>query len=323
MGNKGWKTGFAFKLPRGDRYSLELVKQTAKSEMTFQEAWEAYKPVSNRDNRSWKSDRARAKRLIKHLGDTKIEEMSLETVEKYRVVRSQEVTYRGTTPTPCTLNHEVKLLRHVINYMVEIGNIEKNPIAKVKLLRENNVRASVITEEQLTALLRVADDDLRPIILVAYDTGMRKSEILKLRWVNVDLHEGVVIVAETKNDEPRAVYLTGRAKAELQQLPRSISGYVFVNPRTNKPWVDIKKKWNRAREAAGVEELWFHDHRRSFVTNARRRGVPESVVMKISGHKTRTVFDRYNVVSVEDVKNAIVQIEQGREKAQAQEKKAA
>lgn len=72
--------------------------------------------------------------------------------------------------------------------------------------------------------------------------------------------------------------------------------------------------FERACEAAGAEGVWFHDLRRSFVTNARRRGVAESVVMRMSGHRTRSVFDRYNVVDDTDVKTAVTAIEVGRRK---------
>lgn len=80
---------------------------------------------------------------------------------------------------------------------------------------------------------------------------------------------------------------------------------------------DIRKQFLDACDKAGIKAtgkdgLWFHDLRRSFVTNARRRGVPESVVMKMSGHKTRSVFDRYNIVNEDDVREAVKSIEAGR-----------
>jgi hypothetical protein len=80
-----------------------------------------------------------------------------------------------------------------------------------------------------------------------------------------------------------------------------------------KPVRQLRKAFQRACRAAGLEDVWFHDLRRSFTTNARRRGAPESVVVRLSGHRTRAVFDRYNVVVVsdEDLRAAVRQIEAG------------
>ena len=87
------------------------------------------------------------------------------------------------------------------------------------------------------------------------------------------------------------MYLTGQTLQALKSLPRLATEYVFVNPLSGKPWQETRKMFRRACENAKLEGIWFHDLRRSFVTNARRRGVPESVVMKLSGHKTRSAFD--------------------------------
>jgi integrase len=154
------------------------------------------------------------------------------------------------------------------------------------------------------------------MILLAYDTGMRKGEVLKVRRDQLDLREGCFRLGaeDTKTDRPRNVYLTTRTLDALRALPRYVtSEFVFVNPRTGKPWNNIRRMWRRACKAAGLAEgVWFHDTRRSFCTNARRRHVPESVVMRMSGHRTRSVFDRYNIVEDEDVRQAVRQIEAGR-----------
>ena len=132
---------------------------------------------------------------------------------------------------------------------------------------------------------RAAAPELRPAFRLAYDTGMRKDEVSLLTW--------------------KQVCLTDAAIVALRGVPRHLtSPYVFVNPETGKPWSDLLGQFQRACQAAGVEGVWFHDLRRSFVTNARRRGVAESVVMRMSGHKTRSVFDRCNVVDDADVRAA-------------------
>jgi integrase len=98
----------------------------------------------------------------------------------------------------------------------------------------------------------------------------------------------------------------------LEAQPRHItSDWVFIKRETEAPWQDIRKVFHGACAAAKLKDVWFHDLRRSFVTNARRRGVPESVVMRMSGHRTRAVFDRYNIVEEDDMRDAVKRIEAG------------
>ena len=98
----------------------------------------------------------------------------------------------------------------------------------------------------------------------------------------------------------------------LEAQPRHIkSDWVFTNPETEEAWKDIRKVFRRACKAVKLTGVWFHDLRRSFVTNARRRGVPESVVMRMSGHRSRAVFDRYNIVEEDDLREAVKRIGAG------------
>jgi integrase len=235
-------------------------------------------------------------------------------VEFYRAKRLSEITKRGGPPAPATLDREVELLKRLLNFAVDCGNLTHNPIARAKLLRKPNVRRMVLDEEGFLTLYAAAEPDLKPILLTDYDTGMRLQEVLRLRWSQIDLRDGIIRLAaeDTKTEQPRVIYLTTRVRDNLRILPRHLhTDYLFVNPKTGKPWWEVRKMFRRACKKAGIEGLWFHDLRRSFVTNARRRGVPESVVMKISGHKTRSIFDRYNIVSEDDLRDAARRIEAG------------
>ena len=166
---------------------------------------------------------------------------------------------------------------------------------------------------------------------MAYDTGMRRGEILHLRWKQVDLKGRRILLQakETKSSRPRFIILTDRVVDALSSMRRHTGcPYVFVSRRTGQRRQDIRKQFIGACDKVGIKAtgkdgLWFHDLRRSFVTNARRRGVPESVVMKMSGHRTRSVFDRYNIVNEDDVREAVKQIETGRsrELGQSEDKK--
>jgi integrase len=119
-------------------------------------------------------------------------------------------------------------------------------------------------------------------------------------------------------DEPRIVYLTDRVLTALSEQPRLLhADFVFVNPATGEPWQDIQGAAERAREKAGLEGVWVHDLRRSFVTLSRRCGLPESVVARFSGHRTPAVFKRYNIVEEQDLKAAVQVLNRARKAAEA------
>jgi integrase len=143
---------------------------------------------------------------------------------------------------------------------------------------------------------------------------MRKGEILNLRWSQLDLRVGAIKLAaeDTKTNLPHTVYLTERVLQTLKGIPRRLgTEYVFVNPEAGTRWEDGRELFRRACRNVGLDDVWFRDLRRSFVTNARRRGVAKSVVMRMSGHRIRNLFDRYNIVEDDDVKNAVKVIEAG------------
>ena len=288
------------------------------ADLTVRQAWENVFPIIKRDKVAWQSDKGRAKHLLNFMGDRKVRTLTLKDIESYRTMRLDEKTKRGRSPSNTTLNHEVGLLKRMINYSIRCGDLDVNPVANVKKLKENNTRDVIVTDEEFDRLYECANADIRPILLVAYDTGMRLGEILKLKWSHVSLKDKRFRLRQedTKTDRPRIIILSRRVVKALKSLPRGIKrdSYVFVNADTGTRWVDIRKQYNKAKKKAGLEHVWFHDLRRSFVTNARKRGVPESVIMRMSGHRTREVFDRYNIVCEDDIREAIERIECARDK---------
>ena len=290
---------------------------------TVAQLWDNYKIISERDHRSWETERGRAAHLERHLGKYVAEELTARHVEAYRSVRLRETTVRGRPPSVASLNREVGLLKRMINYAVRNGDAKANPISHVTKLKENNIRHVVIDEEKFQQLYIAAEAWLKPILTVAFDTGMRQGEILNLTWQRVNLSNGTISLRgeDTKTASPRLIVLTSRVIETLKALPRPINGgFVFRSRRRREkegPLIDIRKGFARACEKAGIPQgldggIIFHDLRRAFVTNARRAGVPESVVMKMSGHKTREIFDRYNVIDDTDVRSAVSVIEQAR-----------
>lgn len=277
------------------------------SSLTVTEAWELYEPARKRDLRGWLTDKGRVAHLLRHLGSRLAASLSFADVELYRGKRLAEKTVRARKPSSATLDREVELLKRLLNNAVLQGKMDTNPVAAAPLLREPNVRRTVLDDETFKRLLDACEPALKPIVQVAYDTGMRLREILDLVWQQVDLTHGEITLApqDTKTEQPRIIPITAGVLATMSAMPRGLPATpVFRNPATGKPWQDIRKMFNWAKKKAGIADLWFHDLRRSFVTRARRLGIAESVVMKLSGHKTRAVFDRYNIVEMKDLREA-------------------
>jgi integrase len=175
------------------------------------------------------------------------------------------------------------------------------------MLKENNTRTGFFEHHEFKALRKALPDYLQGFVTFGYKFGWRISEIRGLKWNQVDMQQGIVRleVGETKNKEARTVYLDTELKAVIsnQFISRRLdSKYVFH--REGARIGDIRFSWKKACKQTGQGDRLFHDLRRTAARNMIRSGVPEIVAMQVTGHKTRSVFDRYNIVSSEDLKEA-------------------
>jgi integrase len=155
-------------------------------------------------------------------------------------------------------------------------------------------------------------EHLKGFVTFAYKTGWRVSEISGVTWSQVDRNQGIVRleVGETKNDEVRTVYLDEELKEVFHQQwgARKKNGkllpYVFLNKEGDDKIKQFNEAWKTACKKAKISEKLFHDFRRTAIRNMVRSGIPERLAMMISGHETRSVFERYNIVNDTDLKMA-------------------
>ena len=194
---------------------------------------------------------------------------------------------------------------------------EKLPSAPyIPSLTENNVRTGFSEYEEFLALRNALPTFLYPVVTFGYYTGWRVTEVLNLQWRQVSLEEAEVRLdpGTTKNGKGRVIYLDGELLdtmkeqrdfvLSLQRERGEIIPWVFVNPDTVDRIRYFRRPWIHACKQVGLDGRIFHDFRRTAVRNMVRAGVPEVVAMSISGHRTRSVFDRYNIVSEEDLREA-------------------
>ncbi len=175
--------------------------------------------------------------------------------------------------------------------MVHHKRLDKNPLATVRRLAENNVRMRILNLEEFERPLQACPQYLRPIVTLAFYTGMRKSEIVGLTWDEVDLRRGFIRLKgeRTKTDTPRSIPLHPRVRSVLERLPRGIhTDRVFL--RNGEPFQDFKKAYTAACKRALIEDFTFHDLRHCALNNLRLAGNDYFKIMAISGHKTMSVF---------------------------------
>lgn len=177
---------------KAESFEGRFFDRLQSSKLTVADAWKAYEPKGLRDNDAWLTDKGRAAHLLRHLGARRAVGLSLQDVEEYRTLRLAEKTIRKRPPTATSLDNEVELLKRVLNYAVERKQLDVSPIAGVKLLRKPNVRRVVIDEEVFERLFEKCGEALKPIVAMAFDTGMREREILDLTWQQVKLKDGEI-----------------------------------------------------------------------------------------------------------------------------------
>lgn len=203
---------------------------------------------------------------------------------------------------PATVNREVACLKAVLNRAVRHGKLLQNPILKVKKLPENNVRMRILTQAEFESLLDCCPSHLKPVVLMAYYTGMRRSEILFLTWDEVDLGKGFIRLPgdRTKTQTGRSIPLHPRIRETLSNLPRAIhTSRVFL--RDGESFEEFKRSFRTACRNARIEDFTFHDLRHCALNNLRKAGNDYFRIMAISGHRTMSVFKRYNLVTEEEL----------------------
>jgi integrase len=230
-----------------------------------------------------------------------------------------------------TINRELAALKRLFRLGWRANKVSNVPW--FEMLREDNRRTGFLESKQHDALATATAKVglwLRAMFETAYTFGWRKSELLTLKVSQVNLSAGTIRLepGTTKNREGREATMTLPLKTLLTQCCHDKKPDDAVFTREDGSRVcDFRKTWTKVCEEAKVPALLFHDLRRSAARNLRNNGVAEGLIMEIGGWKTRSVFERYAIISQSDIKRAMAQLEAGQQRdnaeAAAQEKSAA
>lgn len=249
----------------------------------------------------------RAQESVNHLAEVfegmRVPDITTPRINAYIEQRIDDGAANGT------INRELAALKRMLNLGAKQTPPKVDRVPHVPMLKENNARKGFFEHGDLLALRDALPDYLKGFITFGYKTGWRVSEIAGLTWGQVDRDQGIVRleVGETKNDEARTIYLDDELREVVNRQwaqRKNLLPYVFLNEKGTDKVKRFDKAWKTACNEAGIGVRLFHDFRRTAVRNMVRSGIPERVAMMISGHKTRSVFDRYNIVNDTDLRLA-------------------
>ncbi len=287
------REGRHFKTTEAKRHTLaELIDRYCRDVLST-------KPKNTRDQARqfewWKSE----------LGGHTLADVTPSLLAQYRDKLAGGITSQGKLRSPATVNRYMAALSVAFTTAVkEWGWMEDNPMRKVTKGKESRGRVRFLSDDERIRLLKACKESsnlyLYPVVVLALSTGMRQGEIMGLTWDVVDLNQGRAILHKTKNDERRAVAITGHALEVLKELNkvRQIGCNLLFPAKETSPQkpqnpIDLRTPWETAVKKAELQDFRFHDLRHSAASYLAMNGASLAEIAEVLGQKTLQMVKRY------------------------------
>jgi integrase len=286
--------------------------------ITFREFADEFLKTHATQKKSYARDEgALEHHLTPFFGSYRLNEIRAQVIEKYKNKRMEqydgrqkEVAESRRTISGSTINRELALLKTMLNKALEWEPLEVSPVnwRRVKKFPENG-RERFLTPGEKTRLFEkagTASPYLKNFLILALNTGMRKGEILGLRWRDINLADGEIIIEQARRKNKRALRMPiNRVVIEvLNSMPRELE-YVFYNPETKKPVQDVRTAFESACQKAGIKDLRIHDLRHTFATTLSARGTNLPAISHLLGHSSISMTAKYITQVSESMRKAV------------------
>jgi integrase len=233
---------------------------------------------------------------------------------KVRTKRGRDIKPKEHKRSGATVNRYLAALSHMFSVVVrEWRLLDRNPVRDISKKKESRGRVRFLTDEERAALLDAcAKSDWSPletIVLLALTTGARRGELVNLKWADVDLKSASALVHDTKNGDSRMLPLVGKALSALRELKLNNSArseYVFQQPSEFPgPYEHFDNHWYAALDAAGIDDLRFHDLRHTTASYLAQQGASLLEIADTLGHRTMAMVKRYSHLTQKNKVTAI------------------
>lgn len=281
------------------------LRSIKKSDMSFKELTKKYLEYGETNGkRSLERDKYSIKALMNHFQHKKITQINLLLIEDYKKKRQREEKKSGT------INRELSCLRHMFNLAKKWKIIRENPITEIKLLKEEKYKMRILDKIEADLLIDAAAEYLKPIIITALNTGMRRGEILNLRWNDIDFVNYNIHVKNTKSGKDRIIPMNSLVADTFKKQDMS-SEFIFSHPlKKGKARINVSWSFKVALKKSGIEKLRFHDLRHTaaswMVVNC---GIDLVTVSEILGHSDIKTTMIYCHASQESKRKAVQELE--------------
>ncbi len=276
----------------------------------------SYKPYAKEHKKGYYVELSILKVLVETFRNKRLIDIDTEAIEKFKRIRSSEITSRGVKRSKATVNRDVSVLSAVFNLAKEFGDIKFNPVENVKYYTSLPSRERILSEiEERILFKRISNDtEFSKQIEILLYTGIRRGELFKLEWRDVDLNDGFINIRRetTKNGKSRIVPMLSNVKVIFENLLIE-AGDVQETQRIfqgkQSQLGEFSAKFRKICSELGWKDLMVHSLRHTFSTRADKYKVGAFAQKALLGHSKLTMTDRYTHISKETLKESLMNFE--------------
>ena len=290
----------------------EFNLQKEKAAITLHEVWEKYLPWAKVNKKTWLNDQYHYNRHLEPVfGDKGLDTIAPFDIEKFMLEMKKSKSKRGTPYAPATVKHQVVLLTRLYSVAGQWGLYTgDNPCQKVKKPKLNNQVTEFLSDDELSSLLVTLDEWPNRMsagfVLFLLHTGLRRGELFKLQWGNVDLARQSMVLKDPKGKLDQTLPLSDKAIDVLNNLPKEYKTPWIFYGKAGKQRTNFKGPWDRIKKAAGLpQDFRLHGLRHHFASSLVSAGVDLYTVQKLLCHKDAAMTMRYAHLADKTLRDAV------------------